>query len=90
MSIRARLLLLTLGLVIPLMMVGLYNQWDTWTASRLLLDSSIEQQAKLAATAFETSFRMFIVIPLVRLLCRYRCIDHASKTIIRKIMNLYS
>ncbi|HEX6125504.1 MAG TPA: ATP-binding protein [Pyrinomonadaceae bacterium] len=53
MSIRARLLLLTLGLVIPLMMVGLYNQWDTWNASRSMLDSSIEQQAKLAATAFE-------------------------------------
>jgi signal transduction histidine kinase len=52
-SIRARLLWLTLGLVIPLMLVGLYNQWDTWNASRLLLDSSIGQQAKLAATAFE-------------------------------------
>jgi signal transduction histidine kinase len=52
-SIRARLLLLTLGLVIPLMTVGLYNQWDTWNASRVLLDRSIEHQAKLAATAFE-------------------------------------
>lgn len=53
MSIRARLLWLTLGLVVPLMLVSLYNQWDTWNASRLLLNRSIEQQAKLAATAFE-------------------------------------
>ena len=53
MSIRARLLLLTIGLVVPLMLVGLYNQWDTWDASRSLLNRSMEQQAKLAATAFE-------------------------------------
>jgi len=52
-SIRARLLFLTIGLVVPLVLVGLYNQWDTWNASRTLLDSSMEQQAKLAATAFE-------------------------------------
>jgi len=52
-SIRVRLLLLTLGLVVPLMLVGLYNQWDAWNTSRELLNSSIEQQAKLAATAFE-------------------------------------
>lgn len=53
MSIRARLLLLTIGLVVPLMLVGLYNQWEAWNTSRELLNSSIEQQAKLAATAFE-------------------------------------
>ena len=35
------------------MLVGLYNQWDAWNTSRELLNSSIEQQAKLAATAFE-------------------------------------
>ena len=53
MSIRTRLLLLTLGLLVPLMLVGLYNQWSTWNGSRELLDRSIEQQAHLAATAFE-------------------------------------
>jgi signal transduction histidine kinase len=35
------------------MTVGLYNQWSTWNGSRELLNSSIEQQAHLAATAFE-------------------------------------
>ena len=35
------------------MLVGLYNQWDAWNTSREMLNSSIEQQAKLAATAFE-------------------------------------
>lgn len=53
MSIRARLLLLTLGLLVPLMLVGLYNQSDAWSTSRELLNRSMEQQAKLAATAFE-------------------------------------
>lgn len=53
MSIRTRLLLLTIGLVVPLILVGLYNQWDTWYTSRTLLNRSVEQQAKLAATAFE-------------------------------------
>lgn len=53
MSIRTRLLFLTLGLVVPLVLVGLYNQWTTWTASRSLLNRSIEQQARLAASAFE-------------------------------------
>ena len=53
MSIQKRLLLLTLGLVVPLTLVGLYDQWVAWDSSRQLLNSSIEQQAKLAATAFE-------------------------------------
>ena len=53
MSIRARLLLLTLGLLVPLMLVGLYNQTDAWNTSRELLNRSMEHQAKLAATAFE-------------------------------------
>ncbi len=48
MSIRARLLWLTLGLAVPLMVVGAYNQWDAWYTSR-----TIEQQARLAATAFQ-------------------------------------
>src|SRR5688572_19746856 len=34
------------------MLVGFYNQWDAWNASRKLLNGSIEQQANLAATAF--------------------------------------
>lgn len=53
MSIRARLLLLTLGLLVPLVLVGLYNQSEAWSTSRDLLNRSMEQQAKLAATAFE-------------------------------------
>lgn len=53
MSIRARLLLLTLGLLLPLVLVGLYNQSEAWSTSRELLNRSMEQQAKLAATAFE-------------------------------------
>lgn len=44
---------LTIGLVVPLMLVGLYNQWETWDNSRELLNRSMEQQARLAATAFE-------------------------------------
>jgi signal transduction histidine kinase len=35
------------------MFVGLYNLWDTWNASRMLLNRSTAQQARLAATAFE-------------------------------------
>jgi signal transduction histidine kinase len=53
MTIRTRLLLLTIGLVVPLMLVGLYNQWQAWDTSRTMLNASTEQQAKLAATAFE-------------------------------------
>jgi signal transduction histidine kinase len=52
-SIRARLLWLTLGLFVPLMILSGYNQWDSWNTSRTLLNDSIEQQAKLAATAFQ-------------------------------------
>jgi signal transduction histidine kinase len=52
-SIRTRLLLLTLGLLVPLVLVGLYNQSDAWSTSRELLNRSMEHQAKLAATAFE-------------------------------------
>lgn len=53
MTIRARLLLLTFGLVIPLVFIGFFNLWSTWSASREQLNESIEQQANLAATAFE-------------------------------------
>ncbi|MGD9561256.1 MAG: ATP-binding protein [Pyrinomonadaceae bacterium] len=53
MSIRGRLLLLTLGLAVPLVLVGLVNLWEAWQAGRKQLNDSIERQAELAATAFE-------------------------------------
>lgn len=52
-TIRARLLWLTLGLAIPLVLVGFFNLWNFWQVSRAQLDESLEQQAKLAARAFE-------------------------------------
>jgi signal transduction histidine kinase len=52
-SIRARLLWLTVGLVVPLLLVGFYNLWEAWQVSREQLNVSIERQAELAATAFE-------------------------------------
>ena len=53
MTIRARLLWLTIGLVVPLSLIGFYNLWEAWQVSREQLDKSIERQAELAATAFE-------------------------------------
>lgn len=53
MTIRARLLWLTIGLVVPLFLVGFYNLWEAWQVSREQLNDSIERQAELAATAFE-------------------------------------
>ena len=53
MTIRARLLWLTIGLVVPLLLVGFYNLWEAWQVSREQLNESIERQAELAATAFE-------------------------------------
>ena len=52
-SIRARLLWLTLGLVVPLVLVGFVNLWGFWRASRVQLADSLEWQAQLAARAFE-------------------------------------
>jgi signal transduction histidine kinase len=52
-TIRTRLLLLTIGLVVPLLAVGFYNLWEAWQVSREQLNDSIERQAELAATAFE-------------------------------------
>jgi len=52
-TIRARLLWLTIGLVVPLLLVGFYNLWEAWQVSRAQLNESIERQAELAATAFE-------------------------------------
>lgn len=53
MTIRARLLLLTIGMVVPLLLVGFYNLWESWKVSREQQNESIERQAELAATAFE-------------------------------------
>lgn len=52
-TIRAKLLWLTLGLVVPLVLAGFFNLWSFWLASRAQLDESLVQQAQLAATAFE-------------------------------------
>jgi signal transduction histidine kinase len=52
-TIRARLLWLTLGLVVPLVVVGFINLWSTRQVSREQLNESVEQQAELAATAFD-------------------------------------
>ncbi|MGI8467054.1 MAG: ATP-binding protein [Pyrinomonadaceae bacterium] len=53
MTIRARLLWLTFGLVAPLVLVGFFNLWSARQASRAQLNESVERQADLAATAFE-------------------------------------
>ncbi|HXG85999.1 MAG TPA: ATP-binding protein [Pyrinomonadaceae bacterium] len=53
MTIRARLLWLTLGLIIPLILVGFFNLWSFWQVTRTQLDESLERQAELAASAFE-------------------------------------
>jgi len=52
-TIRARLLWLTLGLVIPLVLASFFNLWSAWKENQALLNESIEQQANIAATAFE-------------------------------------
>ena len=52
-SIRTRLLLLSLGLVIPLAAAGFFNLWSYWQLSREQLETSLGQQAQLAAKAFE-------------------------------------
>lgn len=52
-SIRARLLCLTLGLLIPLVLAGFFNLWNFWQVSRTQLDESLKRQAELAAAAFE-------------------------------------
>lgn len=52
-SIRARLLCLILGLLVPLVLVGFLNLWGFRQASRRQLDESLNRQAELAATAFE-------------------------------------
>jgi two-component system, OmpR family, sensor histidine kinase BaeS len=53
MGIRGRLLLLAIGVAVPLALVGALGLRGLWNASRLQLDDSIQQQAELAAVAFE-------------------------------------
>lgn len=52
-TIRARLLWLLLGLVVPLVLAGFFNLWSFWLETRAGLDESLERQAQLAASAFE-------------------------------------
>lgn len=52
-TIRARLVLLTLGLTIPFVLAGLFNLWSFWQASRAQMEDALVQQARLAAWAFE-------------------------------------
>ena len=50
-TIRARLLWLTFGLVAPLVLVGFFNLWEFREASIAQVNESVERQAQLAATA---------------------------------------
>ena len=52
-TVRARLLWLSLGLVVPLVLAGFFNLWSFWQASRAQLEESLERQAQFAAKAFE-------------------------------------
>lgn len=47
------MLWLALGLAIPLIAIGSINLWNFWQVSRQQLNQSLEQQARLAASAFE-------------------------------------
>ena len=53
MGIRKRLLALSIGIAIPLIVVGLVMLWALWQESRRELNHSIEEQSQLAAVAFE-------------------------------------
>jgi signal transduction histidine kinase len=52
-SIRARLLCLTLGLLVPLVLAGFSNLWEFRNNTQEQLNQSLKQQADLAAVAFE-------------------------------------
>lgn len=52
-TIRARLLALALGLVVPLELVAFYSLWEFRQASINEVNESVASQANLAATAFE-------------------------------------
>jgi|ERR1051326_681324 signal transduction histidine kinase len=53
MGIRKRLLVLSVGIAVPLTIVGLVMLWGLWQRSRSELDHSIQGQSDLAAVAFE-------------------------------------
>lgn len=53
MGIRKRLLALSIGIAIPLIVVGLIMLWALWQESRHELNHSMEEQSQLAAVAFE-------------------------------------
>lgn len=53
MGIRKRLLALSIGIAVPLIVVGLVMFWALWQESRRELNHSIEEQSQLAAVAFE-------------------------------------
>jgi signal transduction histidine kinase len=52
-GIRARLLVLVVGVAVPIAYVGLVGIWAMWNVSRQQLDDSIENQAEIAGAAFE-------------------------------------
>ena len=53
MGIRRRLLALSIGIAIPLTLVGLAMLWGLWQESRKELNHTTEEQSELAAVAFE-------------------------------------
>src|SRR5688572_1679519 len=53
MGIRKRLLALSIGIAVPLILVGLVMLWALWQENRRELTHSIEEQSQLAAVAFE-------------------------------------
>ena len=53
MSIRGRLLMLTVGGVVPLLIVGLVVLWVVWSEKRNQLNESLEQQSELVAVVFD-------------------------------------
>lgn len=52
-SIRHQLLLLILGITVPFILVGVFDLLRVWNISRAQLNDSVQQQAELAALAFE-------------------------------------
>lgn len=53
MGIRKRLLILSIGIAVPLIVAGVLMLWALWRESRRELTHSIEEQSQLAAVAFE-------------------------------------
>lgn len=53
MGIRARLIILVVGIAVPLALVGVADLRGLWRSNRSQLDEAMRQQAELAAVAFE-------------------------------------